>query len=94
MILAMLNRYGVHLAGMEFGCIVSFYARLTPASSNFTDDEAWARFGRDVTRNGHGSSMIGVVRVEQRENGARVPENRSRHRSRTPCLSRAPEQAC
>jgi hypothetical protein len=34
--------------------------------------------------------MVGIIRVEQRENCARIPEDRTSHRSRMPCLSRAP----
>jgi len=53
-------------------------------------DETGPGFGCDFTRHHHGLRVVGIIRVEQRENGARIPEDRTSHRSRMPCLSRAP----
>src|SRR5438128_6156579 len=50
-------------------------------------DEARSPFRSNVTRHGDRSRMIRVVSVEQRENGAGIPENAASHRSRMACLS-------
>ena len=53
-------------------------------------DEARTLFGCEGTGHGDRASMVGVVCIEQSEDGARIPEDGAGHRSRMACLSRAP----
>ena len=53
-------------------------------------DETRPPLGRDVTGHTDRPRMIRIVGVEQREDGARIPENAAGHRLRMACLLRAP----
>ena len=53
-------------------------------------DETRPPIGCDVTGYGDRARMIRIVGIEQREDGARIPEDAAGHRSRMACLSRAP----
>jgi len=53
-------------------------------------DKARALLGRDAASHGDCTRMVGVVCIEQSQNGARIPEDAAGHRSRTACLLRAP----
>src|SRR5215470_8181606 len=55
-------------------------------------DEAWPPLRHNLASSRNCALMIGIVRIQQRENGARIPENAppDAHTSRIACLSRAP----
>src|SRR6266536_3788569 len=55
-------------------------------------DEAWPLLSGNLDSNGNCTFMIGVIRIQQRENCARIPKNAPPdvHTSRIACLSRAP----
>ena len=53
-------------------------------------DETRPLFGRDLACHGNRARVIGVIGVEECEDGARVPEDAASHASRIACLSRAP----
>jgi len=53
-------------------------------------DETGSLFGSDLVCHLDSPRVIGVVGVEEGEDGARIPEDAALHRSRIACLSRAP----
>ena len=65
----------------------------TTRAQHFYEDILGLRFVSDdsfaIVMDANGT-MVRIVRVEQRENRARVPKDAARHRSRIACLSRAP----
>src|SRR5262245_15459862 len=53
-------------------------------------DEAGATLGGDLPGDFDGARVVSVVRVDEREDRAGVPQHAARHSSRIACLSRAP----
>jgi len=53
-------------------------------------DEARAPIRCDRAGDCHGTLVVSIVGIEQCEDRTRIPEDTARHRSRIPCLSRAP----
>ena len=53
-------------------------------------DEARPPLRGDGASHAHCTRMIGIVGIEQRQDGTRVPEDAARHSSSSACLSRAP----